>query len=132
MEKDRQIWQLGEDIANDHSSLFKSTFCDGAVKAVFMADQGSDADILLPKVLQAMLIADPSLNVVQLDGMMIYTTANKDGAPLICKRIVKANVPLRIFHGTNLSLRSIEWFISESDTEYVLEKPKDATRIGSR
>ena len=118
--KDGKIWRLGEGIINDHSSLFTANFCDGAVEAVLMAYQGSDADILPPKVLQATLIADPNVSFVQLDRMRIYTTANKDGPPLSCKRVVKGNVLLRIRHGTNLSLRNMEWLISESDTEYVL------------
>lgn len=97
----------------DHSSLFSASFCNGAVETTVLADQGSDACILPPSTLHKLQRANPNLKVVTLDRTVYYETVDKSATSLPCSRKIKASILLRIRHGTNLSLRNVEWLISD-------------------
>ena len=85
-----------------------------------MADQGSDANILPPDTLELIPKAKPSAKVTTLDRTIYYETVDKSATSLPCSRKIKANVLLRVRHGTNLSLRGVEWLISDRPVGHAL------------
>lgn len=111
--KGGKIGQLTGDNLEEHSSLFSASFCNGAVETTVLADQGADASILPSHLLEKLRKADPQLKVIDLDRTVYYETVDKSAASLPCSRKIKAGVLLRIRHGTNLSLRNVEWLISD-------------------
>lgn len=98
----------------DHYYLFTATFCHSAVEATVLADQGSDACILPPSILEGMVKADQDLTVTQLRKTIYYETVNKSAPSLACSKAVKADVLLCIRHGTNFSLRNVEWTVGDN------------------
>jgi len=120
--QDGKVGQLAEETLEDNSSLFAASFCQGAVEATVMADQGSDVNILTPDVFKKVCEAGTKLRVTNLDRTRNYGTVDKTAAPLPCSRRIKTDVLLRSRHGENLVLRNIEWLVSD--------KPVDCTLIG--
>ena len=50
---------LGGDEIDSHSGLLSATFCDGAVQAAFLADQGSDANFITQLILPLIVGSNP-------------------------------------------------------------------------
>ena len=118
--KDGSVGVVGEHNLSNNSSLFSATFCDGAVDAVVLADQGSDINVIPPNVFELIASADSSLMPEDLSTVLRYSNALLDAEPLCCSRKVSLDVMLRIRHGTKMLLRGIEWLVSDKDTKYVI------------
>lgn len=112
--------RLGGESIDDHSALFSSRFCEGAVEAVKMADQGSDGNIIPPRVFAHLLKAMPDLEVTKLDKQVSFGTADENAPPLPFDSKLTLDVCLRIRHGTQLSPRHIDWYVSTRNMEYVI------------
>lgn len=118
--KDGEIGQVLNSFEDKNSSLFSATFCDGAVEATALADQGSDECILPPNILDKIRKVKPDLNVTTLDHTRYYGTVDASATSLPCSRTISLNIMLRIRHGTNLSLRRMTWFVSDKPVAHCI------------
>ena len=110
-----QVQAFDDDINADlNSSLFSASFCDGCVHTTVLADQGSDECILPPQVLSQIGKVRSDLDVVTLDRPCHYETVDKSAKSLTCSRVVTLNILTKIRHGTELSLRGIKWYVSDT------------------
>lgn len=100
--------------------MFTASFCNDAVKASILADQGSDACIMPPDLFAQILQAEPSLKTKLLDTPIRYETVDKSAASLSCRKTIIMDVLLRIRHGTNLALRNIEWVVSDQPVSHAI------------
>lgn len=106
---DKKMYRLGDDSIDSHSTLFSATFCEGAVEAVVMADQGAYDNLMPPQLLEAMIKANSQLQVTELCPPLVYDLAT-----------VVADVDLRIRHGTTLKMRGMEWVVSDQEAQHAL------------
>lgn len=113
------IRRLGAQAIDDHSALFSATFALGAVESVVMADQGSDANVLPPTVLDALKKATPGLAVEELKPPHSFDFLDQSSG-IVCHKRVVADVQVRIRHGTKLVLRNITWHVSDAPTKVVV------------
>lgn len=111
--------RLVADAIDCHSSLFSAFFARGAVDSVVLADQGADGNILTPKVFEAIVKADPSTKVELLDSPHSFKFLDRSSG-IVCKKVISAEVELRIHHDRKLFLRRIKWHVSEAETELVV------------
>lgn len=110
--------------STEDPTLFTATFAD-TIEALVLADNGSDDNLLPPDMLKKLLQCKPDLKVTLLDNPIEYSMAvdaqTKSGvAKVVCDRTVKADVHLRIRHGSTLLLRNVEWAVSKQDAKHVL------------
>ena len=114
-----KISKISTDSIDGHSLLFLASFCKGAVEAVAMADQGSDANILSPSDLRSITEADQSIKPIPLKKIHTFSNALQSAQPIRCCTTVQATVRLRVRHGNSLSLANIKWFVSEDELECI-------------
>ena len=114
-----KISKISTDSIDGHSSLFSASFCKGAVEAVEMADQGSDANIISPSDLRSITEADQSIKPIPLKKIHTFSNALQSAKPIRCCTTVQATVRLRVRHGNSLTLENIKWFVSEDELECI-------------
>ncbi len=86
---------------DNHSTLFRATFLNGAVETVVLADPGVDENPLLPHVLRMIVKADPKVEVEPLKHPLKFRLAvekrsSGKSVSFVCSRQVTADVHLRI------------------------------------
>ena len=114
-----QVGQVARAQGSDNSSMFAASFCCGAVEVIVLADQGADANIVSPSVLDDIRRADPTLCIKPLPEPLTYRNASPTAPHITCSRQMQADIMIRIRHGTNLMLRGIKWLISDAEVDKV-------------
>lgn len=114
------LLRLGAEALNNHSALFSATFCKCAVESFVMADVRLDANLISPKLLTALLKAFAKLKITNFKYPLIYSQVSSFAPKAICKKMVTADVELRIRHGASLTRRKVNWAFSDWDIEHTL------------
>lgn len=131
--KDGDVGAIGSAVIEENSHIFSASLCDGAVEAIVLADQGSNINVISPRLLEPMMKTKKGLEVSQLHETQEYGNACINAEPLCCSRRLTGSVMLRIRHGTNMMMRGIDWLISDTDKKYPIigRKVLSATGIGN-
>lgn len=95
------------------SSLFTAEFCDGALEAMVLADQGSHTNIIPPELLANVMKSDKTVKVINLSKPVKFSNALPSARLITCSREVQLDVQLRIRHGEKLMLRNVKWLVSD-------------------
>lgn len=90
-----------------HSALFSASFLQGNVTCEVLADQGADANLLPPAILNQ--LTKRSKVVVEALSPPRSYRAISGGICVCCEKEVVLDVQLKIRHGSNLTLRNVRW-----------------------
>lgn len=121
--RDKNMGRMGTD-ESSHPTLFSAKFSE-TVEVLVLVDNGADDNLMPPGIFERLLKDDPKLSVTALAEPIEYSMAvdahGRDGiAKVVCDRTVRADVQLKIRHGSTLLLRNVEWAVSKQKARHVL------------
>ena len=102
------------------ASVFRGTFCNGAVELVLKSDQGQDVNLMPPTVVQRISKSKSQSKVEDLKEPPCYGTIATNGPKVTCCQKVENQIILHVLHGNTLALQNMEWIISGDQAKIVL------------
>ena len=94
---------LLKSMASNHSSLFTGAFADGAVEAIFLADQGADTNLISKELFDSIIGTGGKFKMANLVPPHVYEGIGKNSS-ITCSQKLEADVNLHIRHGSALIL----------------------------
>ena len=102
-----------------NSALFSASFCDGGVECVVLTDQGSDVNLVPPEIFMQVQQSHPDMQTRRVHPPAKFNSAAVGGV-ITCDRAFRADIKLRIRHGTTLIIRSVEWLVGDKSDEHAI------------
>lgn len=104
---------------DSHSALFHASFADGKNEAVVLTDNGSDVNLISPKLFNILKNEDKECTFRKLNPPHYYKGVGEDSL-VTCTDIIKTSVLLKIWHANHLLLRNVELLVAKENTEHAI------------
>lgn len=101
--------------ALENSALFSAAFCNGGVEFKVSTDHSSDVNLVPLEIFDSIKSSNPELATREVAPPVKFNSVAVGGV-VTCHRSLKADITLRIRHGTTLILREAEWWLGTSQT----------------
>lgn len=95
---------------------------EGEIECGVLTDQGRDTNLMSTKILEALVEAGVKEKRMEMIPQKVFSAVR--GKRIVCKYEAKADIHLRVRHGTAWILQNVRWMISEQTKDgLIIRRP---------